>query len=87
MKRTLGNLERQLFAYAQTRSLSLLRSGQLTGPLGISGNQERELLTRLRISVWHLFGSAGLGLEEVIDEDLQLTLDGQLAGFGAKSWV
>jgi len=48
MKRILGNLERQLFAYAQMRSLSVLRSGELTGPLGISGKQERELLTRLR---------------------------------------
>jgi predicted transcriptional regulator of viral defense system len=48
MKRSLGNLERQLFAYAQMRSLSVLRSGELTGPLGISGKQERELLTRLR---------------------------------------
>jgi len=50
MKRTLGNMERQLFAYAQMRGLSVLRSGELTGPLGISGKQERELLTRLRQS-------------------------------------
>ena len=48
MKRTLGNLERQLFAWAQMRGLSVLRSGDLTNPLGISGKQERELLTRLR---------------------------------------
>lgn len=48
MKRSLGNLERQLFAYAQMRGKSVLRSGDLTGPLGITGKQERELLTRLR---------------------------------------
>lgn len=47
MKRTLGNLERQLFAYAQLRELKALRTRDLTGPLGISDKQERELLTRL----------------------------------------
>ena len=47
MKRALGNLERQLFAYAQMRKLRALRTRDLTGPLGISGKQERELLNRL----------------------------------------
>ena len=47
MKRALGNLERQLFAYAQMRNLRVLRTRDLTGPLGISGKQERELLNRL----------------------------------------
>lgn len=47
MKRRLGNLERQLFAYAQMRKLRELRTGDLTGPLGITAKQERELFTRL----------------------------------------
>lgn len=47
MKRNLGNLERQLFAYAQLRNLRELRTGDLTGPLQISSKQERELLNRL----------------------------------------
>jgi len=47
MKRSLGNLERQLFAYAQMRDLRVLRTGDLMGPLRISGKQERELLNRL----------------------------------------
>ena len=47
MKRVLGNLERQLFAYTQMRNLRALRTRDLTGPLDISGKQERELLNRL----------------------------------------
>lgn len=47
MKRALGNLERQLFAYTQMRNLRALRTRDLTGPLSISGKQERELLNRL----------------------------------------
>jgi predicted transcriptional regulator of viral defense system len=47
MKRTLGNLERQLFAYAQMRKLKALRTGDLTAPLCISNKQERELFSRL----------------------------------------
>jgi len=47
MKRRLGNLERQLFAYAQLRKLRELRTGDLTKPLGITGKQERELYSRL----------------------------------------
>jgi predicted transcriptional regulator of viral defense system len=47
VKRRLGNLERQLFAYAQMRCLRTLRIGDLLGPLRISAKQERELLGRL----------------------------------------
>jgi predicted transcriptional regulator of viral defense system len=47
MKRALGNLERQLFAYTQMRKLQTLATGDLTGPLRISAKQERELFSRL----------------------------------------
>lgn len=47
MKRRLGNLERQLFAYAQLRKLGELRTGDLLRPLGITVKQERELYSRL----------------------------------------
>jgi len=47
MKRTLGNLERALFAYAQMRGLRTLRTGDLTVALGISCTQESKLFTRL----------------------------------------
>jgi predicted transcriptional regulator of viral defense system len=47
MKKTLGNLERQLFAYSQLRRLRTLGTGDLIKPLGISPKQERELLSRL----------------------------------------
>jgi predicted transcriptional regulator of viral defense system len=47
MKRRLGNLERQLFAYAQLRKIRELRTGDLTTPLGITPKQERELYDRL----------------------------------------
>lgn len=47
MKRRLGNLERQLFAYTQMRALRALRKGDLTGPLGLTPKQEGELLSRL----------------------------------------
>lgn len=47
MKQTLGNLERQLFAYAQMRALRTLRTGDLTKALGISARQESKLFTRL----------------------------------------
>jgi predicted transcriptional regulator of viral defense system len=46
MKR-LGNLERQLLAYAQFRKVDELRTGDLLEPLGITPKQERELFTRL----------------------------------------
>ena len=47
MKRRLGNLERQLLAYAQLRKVRELRTGDLTEPLGITAKQERELYSRL----------------------------------------
>jgi predicted transcriptional regulator of viral defense system len=47
MKGQLGNLERQLFAYAQMRGLGVLGTGDLVGPLRISPRQERDLLSRL----------------------------------------
>ncbi len=47
MKRRLGNLERQLLAYAQLRKARELRTGDLIKPLGITPKQERELYSRL----------------------------------------
>ncbi len=47
MGRNLGNLERQLFAYAQLRNLRTLATGDLLEPLKISAKQERELYSRL----------------------------------------
>ena len=47
MKQTLGNLERQLFAYAQMRGLRVLRPGDLAKAIGISTKQESKLFTRL----------------------------------------
>ena len=47
MSAALGDLETQLVAYVQLRRLSSVRTGDLTGPLGITPTQERELLSRL----------------------------------------
>jgi len=47
MSTALGDLETQLFAYVQLRRLKSVRTGDLTGPLGITPTQERELLSRL----------------------------------------
>ena len=47
MSRRLGNLERQLLAYAHLRNLRELRTGDLTGPLKITAKQERELFSRM----------------------------------------
>ena len=47
MKRRLGNLERQLLAYAQMRKVRELRTGDLLKPLAITAKQERELYSRL----------------------------------------
>jgi predicted transcriptional regulator of viral defense system len=47
MKKRLGRLEQQLFAYVQLRKLGILRTGDLSGPLQITTKQERELLSRL----------------------------------------
>jgi len=47
MKKRLGQLEQQLFAYVQLRKVRTLGTGDLTGPLQISAKQERELFSRL----------------------------------------
>jgi len=48
MKKQLGDLETQFFAYVQMRKLSVVRSGDLTASLlQLSPNQERKLLSRL----------------------------------------
>jgi predicted transcriptional regulator of viral defense system len=47
MKKRLGQLEQQLFAFVQLRKLRALRTGDLSGPLQITTKQERELLSRL----------------------------------------
>jgi predicted transcriptional regulator of viral defense system len=47
MKTRLGRQETLLLAYAQMRKLRMLRMGELTGPLQLSGAQERELFRRL----------------------------------------
>ncbi len=47
MKRKLGPLETQLFAYAQMRKLRTVATGDLCKSLQISEKQERELLSRL----------------------------------------
>ncbi|MCP4897711.1 MAG: hypothetical protein GY906_12125 [bacterium] len=47
MKRTLGPLETQLFAYCHMRGIGTIRTGDLRSPLHISDKQERELLSRM----------------------------------------
>lgn len=47
MKKRLGNLERQLFAFVQMRSKKTLRTGELLNFLQINSKQERELFDRL----------------------------------------
>ncbi|MBN2493455.1 MAG: type IV toxin-antitoxin system AbiEi family antitoxin domain-containing protein [Deltaproteobacteria bacterium] len=47
MARSLGNLERQAFAYAQLREQRIIATGDLSAPLGITAKKERELLSRL----------------------------------------
>jgi predicted transcriptional regulator of viral defense system len=47
MKKRLGRLEQQLFAFVQLRKLRTLRTGDLSGPLQITTKQESELLSRL----------------------------------------
>lgn len=47
MKTRLGRRDAQLLAYAQMRGLETLRAGELTGPLGLTPKQERELFSRL----------------------------------------
>jgi predicted transcriptional regulator of viral defense system len=47
MKTRLGRQETLLLAYVQMRKLRTVRSGDLTGPLQLSRDQERELFRRL----------------------------------------
>jgi predicted transcriptional regulator of viral defense system len=47
MKKNLGQQETQLLAYLQLRKLRTVRTGELTGPLQITREQERELFRRM----------------------------------------
>lgn len=48
MKKQLGNLKTQFFAYVQMRKLRTARSGDLTSSLlRLTPDQERKLLSRL----------------------------------------
>jgi predicted transcriptional regulator of viral defense system len=47
MKRKLGKLETQFFAYVQMRQWRTVRTGALIGPLQLTALQERKLLSRL----------------------------------------
>ena len=47
MKKKLGQQETQLLAYLQLRKQRAVRTGDLTGPLQISRDQERELFRRM----------------------------------------
>jgi predicted transcriptional regulator of viral defense system len=47
MATALGKIEAQLFAYVQMRRLQTVRTGELVPALGITPQQERELLSRL----------------------------------------
>jgi len=47
MKKRLGRQEMMLLAYTQMRKLRTLRTGELTGPLQLSRDQERELFRRM----------------------------------------
>lgn len=42
-----GKIETQFFAYVQMRRLQTVRTGELVGAMGITPQQERELLSRL----------------------------------------
>ena len=47
MKTTLGKQETQLLAYLQMRRQQTVKTGELTGPLQLSREQERELFRRM----------------------------------------
>jgi predicted transcriptional regulator of viral defense system len=47
MKTKLGKQEMQMLAYLQMRERQTVRTGELTGPLQLSGEQERELFRRM----------------------------------------
>ena len=48
----LGNLSSKFFAYVQLKKKSIVRTGELSPVLGITGSQERDLLRRLSGSGW-----------------------------------
>ena len=52
MKKGLGEIERLLFAYVQMRGQTIVRAGELAGPLQLSAPQERNLLSRLAKAGW-----------------------------------
>jgi predicted transcriptional regulator of viral defense system len=52
MKQRMGQLERQMFAYLQLRGVTTVRTGDLAGPLRLSADQERKLLSRLARAKW-----------------------------------
>lgn len=52
MKKGLGEIERLLFAYVQMRGQTVVRAGELAGPLQLSAPQERNLLSRLAKAGW-----------------------------------
>jgi len=51
-KKGLGELERRLFAYTQMRGRTVIRRGELAGPLRFSASGERNLLSRLSRAGW-----------------------------------
>jgi len=48
----LGSLSSRFFAYVQLKKKDIVRTGELTPVLGITGSQERDLLRRLSGSGW-----------------------------------
>jgi predicted transcriptional regulator of viral defense system len=52
MKKGLGEIERLLFAYVQMRGQTIVRVGELAGPLQLSAPGERNLLSRLARAGW-----------------------------------
>ena len=62
MKRGLGEIERQLFAYMQMRGQVILRTGDLAKPLGLTAARERNLLSRLARAGWIVRVRRGLYL-------------------------
>jgi predicted transcriptional regulator of viral defense system len=52
MKKGLGEIERRLFAYVQMRGQTVVRVGELAGPLQLSAPGERNLLSRLARAGW-----------------------------------
>lgn len=52
MKKGLGEIERLLFAYVQMRKQTTVRTGDLVGPLQLSADRERNLLSRLAKAGW-----------------------------------